>query len=873
MRMSSVRAFVWAIRGASGAVLVAALTSCGGGGGGGSGSGSLDVVGVTAENTGVLPQNGLFLNQRLIFTFTTEVDPATVTPEVFRIRQGPNFTIQAQGDFRVSGRQVTFVPALPTKVDLSDAGLVAGQQYRIRIQGFPNAVALNSTRGRPLTSTYETTFTTRSSAPLLRDIVPGRPHVIGILVDLNGDGVLDGNGLCEPQRQPEQFLDRNAAEFRTCTSPDLTDLSAVPFVANVRVGAVSTPLLVGVVFSEPVLPASVTQDQEDVNGDGSPDGNGQPDNFILSDLTNRVDSDGDGIPDVARSIPVKLQFEQDFIADFGTNGRYFVVAKLNAPFTVEGNAEINLQAVSGITDFAGNQLDPFSVTFMTGATPPTDDHFLEPFDTLDHFDPKSDAEWNTNRSGFLQAGRGLGGGGSDGLFTGRETAFCSQDPNATTWTCTLDTNRNSGVYNFTLFTIPAGTKVVGVGPNPLRINSIGDVSISGRLDVSGLMGLAGIGNNNAIRQGGAPGPGGFRGGRARAPADPNQCNAATPCYAENGQGTGGGFGGKRSNNSSGNSGGGGGGSYRTVGSNATGGGNTQGNPNGTAGAVYGSDDLSNLVGGSGGGAGGNKPPSGSATSTQDSSGGSGGGGGGAVQISTAGNVTIASIGAVLSNGGAGGIGFFAPSGTAPASAGGAGGSGGAIKILARSIDPIGVGSLSASGGVGGIGNSNEGDGGTGGFGRIRLEDLDGSVSVAADPNVVASIGTLPANAFSHSTANSTFYDTNVTSARYAFDATDPGTGNLLVLPDGTLQPGVTDVTLAAPVDPRVTVNITFVGARAFANNPNEVDLATETAPTPNIQALNGYQFIRFVVSFESTSPLTDVPRPILNDLRMRFQFP
>jgi hypothetical protein len=322
----------------SSAVSVLTLAGCSGGGGGSSGGGTMEVVGASAENIGLLPQSGLFLNQRLVFEFTADVDAATVSPETFRIRRGPTFSVQASGDFLVRGNRVTFVPTLPTRRDLTDAGLTRGAQYRIQIMGFPNGQTVKNRRGRPLSATFTTTFGTRNDPPLLRDIIPGAPRVIAVLLDLDGDGVLRGNGSCGPQRQPEQFLDANAAEFRGCGgSPDLVDFRNVPFVANVRVGSAAGPTAIGLIFSEPLLLDSVLQDDEDLTGDGFPDGDGQPDNFIISDLTNRIDSDGDGIPDVPRQIPVRLEFHQEFQTQFGENGRYFAMATLTPPFTIRAS--------------------------------------------------------------------------------------------------------------------------------------------------------------------------------------------------------------------------------------------------------------------------------------------------------------------------------------------------------------------------------------------------------------------------------------------------------------------------------------------------------------------------------------------------------
>lgn len=105
----------------------------------------------------------------------------------------------------------------------------------------------------------------------------------------------------------------------------------------------------------------------------------------------------------------------------------------------------------------------------------------------------------------------------------------------------------------------------------------------------------------------------------------------------------------------------------------------------------------------------------------------GGGGGGALRIISPTTVTIASAGAILANGGSGGmqttVGTYFNPGAHPATGGnGGGGSGGAIYISAPTVNFLGH--LSAAGGQGGrnaaLFDGGAGQGGDGGLGRIRI---------------------------------------------------------------------------------------------------------------------------------------------------------
>ncbi len=879
IRLSGMRRLWATILNGLGAVILLSAISCGGGGGGG-GSGSFEVVGASAQNVGLLPQSGLFLNQRLIFEFTDDVDPRTVRPETFRIRLGPRFSMQADGDFLVGGTQVTFVPRLPTQGNLGDAGLMRASTYRIEIQGSPNTDVVKSESGRPLASTFVTTFSTRGDPPLLADVIPGSPRVTGVLLDLNGDGEISGNGLCQQQVQPEQFLDRNAPEYAGCSN--VTNLRAVPFQTDLRVGSVQNPLVLGLFFSEPVLQSDVLADLEDTNGDAIPDGDGQADNFILSDVTHLIDLDGDGDGDISRPIPFKLDFIQEFELTGASAGRYFVQAKLTVPFTLLPIANIKVQALPGIRDFAGNGLVPFSATFATGATPPTNDRFFESFEDFSHFDPISTAEWNTSNSLALQSGQGLGGSGSDGAFTGRESAFCVvPDPNSfpNVWVCTLDTNLRNGVFNFTSFHVPIGTTVVGRGSNALRINVIDDMLVEGVLAVDGGAGQPGQTNNNGTRMGGAGGPGGAQGGSTMG-FPQGTCTPQDPCFGETGQSPegnpGGGGGGQRPNQPGGAVAGGAGGGYGTPGDVCE-----PGQTCRPPGAAYGSQNIEPFLGGSGGGGAGNGPRA--ANQSAENTGGAGGGGGGALLVRSGGMLMIP--GTISADGGDGGQGAVSAGTTG--TGGGGGGSGGAIKLQAGVIAPV-LGTVTAAGGAGGGRSSPGRMGGAGGAGRMRFEDLDGIITVGANvgcpPGTThcqpPTFGAVSSDEFTTSVALSTFYDTNVTNHEFFFDASFPSTGEARLLTDGSPDPSVTDVHYDGTVSTEVCVTYSFSGAQALATSPNEPDPATITDFRTDINSLNNdgtgraYQFIRFRVEFSTTgAQLSEVSRPIIEDLRIRFDYP
>lgn len=250
--------------------LVASIAGFGCSGGGSGEGGPLEFVDAVIEELGELPLENAFLNSVITVEFNMPVDPDSVSAQTFRILQGPSFLEEARGRLAVEGRFVRFFPQLPHEPDLSDSGFAPGLMYRLVLRGLPDLNTIRSRRGRPLLTTRTLSFSTRETPPFYLDPVPGPPLVVAVLVDLNGDGRLEGDGL-EATAEDEEFFD----------SEVLFDPS-IPFVSSVHVGSSSlpapnAPLSIGLLFSEPLLPASVL---------GDSDNDGIPDAFSIVDTTN-----------------------------------------------------------------------------------------------------------------------------------------------------------------------------------------------------------------------------------------------------------------------------------------------------------------------------------------------------------------------------------------------------------------------------------------------------------------------------------------------------------------------------------------------------------------------------------------------------------
>jgi len=816
---------------------VSTIAGCGGSSGGG--GSSLDLVGVVAEGLGLLPQTSLYLNNRLLMEFTNDIDPASVTPQTLKVLIGPDYNASAEGVVGVTGKRIIFIPKLPTEPDLSDSGFVADTAYRLVIRGLPDLNIIRSKNGKPLAKTYTFDFKTRDFEPYFSDFVPGPPSVLGLMIDLNGDGVLDGDG--DPDTSdPEEFFG------------DETQL--IPFVTGVPTGSSNAapphaPLQAAVIFSEPLQPGGVFQDSEDLNGDGFPDGDGSLDSFFTLDLTNEYDCDD---PDPVDGCPKPLLFDFTFTQDFvAARDSFLVLATMRYDYALRAFSQHRILVKAGLADFVGNEVaQDFAAVFDTGARFSGADRFFEDYSDRNMRAPESTALWNTLDSGYLKAGAGIGGDGGDGPGIEADTA-----------SLVLDTTGNSGIYNFSSFVFPDNVAQFDItikGDKPAVIRVLGNVEIPAKvtIDAGGQMGVDGGVFSAAPRPGGLGGPGGGGGG-AGSP------DGAGSAFGEAGVSPPGTDAGGLGGTSGVKPGGGGGGGHSAAGENGAAGA-SGGSPGGAGGAPFGTGALDPFYGGGGGGGGGSHQLGG-----VESAGAGGGGGGGAIMFDCFGTFRLTNQSSILVNGGRGGLGGRDSSGEAD-SAGGGGGAGGSIVI--RCLDVISLGGkVEAKGGTGGTVQLPAGRGGNGSKGYIRVEDLDVKPACSlCDPSNFE-YAPIDPELLGFTIGRSKFFATNLppgSIVRYAFDANDV---------DGSINPDGSDIVLLGPdgvptgtLPSNATVHIFFRGAFEDPARPNEPDASTISPWVANVAQLDGYTMIQYEVRFDIGDDIAnDPPAPAVDDFRIR----
>lgn len=526
-------------------------------GGGGGGSGNLALLSFNLDSI-----NGVFLNERLVFTFSTAVDPASVSNDTIQVRfdasnvdrdgdgnpDNPgNTNATPAGTFTVEGTRVIFDPRLPVRPTNTDTGFVPGISYTVTIPAFPE-VTVNSLNGRPMTEGFGATFQTRND--------PAFPPGISLT---SFDDFFQGDPTIETLTEP---------------TPGADPLNAVD-------APVSTDIEVR--FSEPILPSTVV------------------DGLFL-----RAIGPNSGRPTVVSSI---ISLVQD---PTGTRVRFQPTVDLPRGTRVE------VVASTSIRDFGQNRLappGPISVTTVGGPISESSEFTLEgtlvrpadfSFETnfLEDTD-RSGALWDDSVApGSLVAT--AGGTGADGsLVLTADFVLDTDEMN-------LRGVSRQGRFDFTDLVIPADVTLSAVGSHPLRIFVAGVAVIDGTIDIRGEEAEAA--GDTAF--GGAGGVGGGDGGEGG-------IGRNLPGLAGEGPGAGGGSeGGEEGDRASG----GGGAGYAAVGETGNGiaaalapgiGGASYGDAN------LSPDDGLLLAGSGGGGAGFQIATNGSA---QSGGGGGGGGG-------------------------------------------------------------------------------------------------------------------------------------------------------------------------------------------------------------------------------------------------------
>jgi len=646
-------------------VILATLPGCGNSGS----DNRLELLGFNLDRV-----NGAFVNERLIFTFSAPVDPASVNIQTLQIRYDAskidvdgdcfpddpaNVNAVPEGDFLFQGNQVIFQPHIPTLPTNNDVGFYPTHKID------PTPDPQNCQRTEDLIMTY-TVFIPGLSATypsVLRTKRDGKP----MQKSFNSFFIMVRDDTFPPDIAMSSFLDflAGAPLFDRLDGPTEGETGVDPNTA------------VRIRFTEPILPSSVTSEAVYLTAFGPSNGREE-------------------------IVPSEISFDQ-----------IESTIILTPTIVLPSDVEVVAHFTEDLLDFGGHALQiPEGFVFPSFRTAPSgvtgSASFFEGFDTNDNEDTtETSALWNDpGAPGGLLAGYGGG------------TAFRGSlvlDP-ASPETYTFDTG--PGIpgaplpsFDYSDILIGPNATVKAIGKNPLVFKSTTNIVVKGTLDLRGL-------DADDVLSGAVLGTEG----------------AAGECAAGSG-GDGGNFVGDSGANGTGPGGGGGSIGYICEAQAEAGGGGggeysggaTAGLPDdgggvgGAPGLPYGSEDLNpfalRLVGGSGGGGAGATCYGGQAYP-----GAGGGAGGGALWLHAAQTVEVTN-GSIVCDGGKGGDNFFA-SGTQGGAAGG-GGSGGAILIQGVELAKTNANAvLSANRGGGGVasdGGANNGSGGLGGRGRIRIE--------------------------------------------------------------------------------------------------------------------------------------------------------
>lgn len=138
----------------------------------------------------VRPRNatGVYLNEALVFHFDAELDPASVNRRSVRIVAVDGRS--PRGELVLEGDKLRFEPAPVLAPTLDDGGYLPDTEYTVWLSGFPAPDGLRSKDGVPLSRTVEWRFRTVSvSTPRAGPIFEDRSPEVGRTLRVRGEDV------------------------------------------------------------------------------------------------------------------------------------------------------------------------------------------------------------------------------------------------------------------------------------------------------------------------------------------------------------------------------------------------------------------------------------------------------------------------------------------------------------------------------------------------------------------------------------------------------------------------------------------------------------------------------------------------------------
>jgi len=218
---------------------------------------------------------GVHLNAPLELVFSAPVDPDSVNTDSIRIftttttTQEPDPGAPAVGTYVVSGNVVRFLPRIPQRADLSDAGLRIGFTYTIQVPASPDVIepvrVVDDTpgdgvpTGRPNVESYVEFFTTLNSTilPAPGDIT-AEPNLNSLSLFFIEEGIENGTDPCPRASLPVADRDSPQVIFTDPLEGErgfgtITGIQAGLGLAFVRLDPIT------IEFSEPVSPWRIRQ--------------------------------------------------------------------------------------------------------------------------------------------------------------------------------------------------------------------------------------------------------------------------------------------------------------------------------------------------------------------------------------------------------------------------------------------------------------------------------------------------------------------------------------------------------------------------------------------------------------------------------------
>lgn len=522
------------------AALGVSAVSCGGAGG--NGAENLVLVSFNLPNIAGVP-----LNQPLIFQFSDDVDPSSVTPDTIQVVGSPSFTFE---QIVVDGNLVAELPFIPNFEDYSDSGLAPAKTYSVFLPIFPAVNTVRSVRGRPLVQAESFSFTTNPTALFIE---PRRPLVhtpITVQGDESGcvqnqgttlyDGTFqfgadpDDQLLCLENEGPPRVVlsnsipthDARAVGTPSAVAPGLLDfpairvrfnepldpISVVPYVPTTRKSINVQLWRVGNINAVPVAPVQIETNKP----------------FVVQDLNQTEVILVPVKPEQQGTYMVNIQGVRDLPGNLVQTSDRPVQPLLNPtdPYAAIDNGLVGQVApgyriyfrtlqvpptAGAISAAFGNAFDERTNQLFTESVGTNPVSVLSTPRTLTQLQPGQATSGNWNNAyrfaGLpgLQANtnvdNGAGrlkavyapylGNGSDGTF------------NLTSGSVTLSSDGGSingdGVFEYESFNMDAGTTLSLQGSRPVMILVRGACTVNGTITAAGAPGTFGIDTDGTVR--------------------------------------------------------------------------------------------------------------------------------------------------------------------------------------------------------------------------------------------------------------------------------------------------------------------------------------------------------------------------------------